>query len=195
MRSLTHRDPGPATYTVTGFRMQTVSLSRDPLSIDHNETNVVARVIESIMLLMIGALAAARGIIIKGTDDERLECSRKWKVNVRLMYVPDGMLINALGKLNVSFFLWLSVKCFVTSRRVNEARKRNDVHGLGPCNKFPFKVFFGREARSDSRETRPKFFYRTYFHNISRRLIILLELFSNLPIFVSYSETIVRLKL
>lgn len=67
MRSLTHRDPGPATYTVTGFRMQTVSLSRDPLSIDHNETNVVARVIESIMLLMIGALAAARGIIIKGT--------------------------------------------------------------------------------------------------------------------------------
>ena len=51
-----------------------------------------------------------------GTDDERLECSRKWKVNVQVDVSPDGMLINALGKLNVSFFLWLSVKCFATSR-------------------------------------------------------------------------------
>lgn len=44
-------------------------------------------VIESITLLMIGTLMV-RAIIVTGDDDERMECSYKWKVIVELMYRP-----------------------------------------------------------------------------------------------------------
>mgnify|MGYP004583693631 CR=1 FL=1 len=64
MRSLTLRDPGPGTYTRN--RLPDANRVPFPLSIDHNETNVESRVIESIMLLMIGALVAREELLSRG---------------------------------------------------------------------------------------------------------------------------------
>lgn len=64
MRSLTLRDPGPGTYTRS--RLPDANRVLFPLSIDHNETNVESRVIESIMLLMIGALVAREELLSRG---------------------------------------------------------------------------------------------------------------------------------
>lgn len=83
--------------------------------------------------------------------------------------------------------------CNIKDTRVNEARKR-DVHGPGPCNKFRSRLFLdvkrvlirGKQGQNFLRYNG----YRTY----SYRLIILLELFSNLQIFVLYSENIIHLK-